>query len=231
MPYKFSWTPFEAQATAAVVADYFDSKGYKVRIEHVVDSEGEQAPYRPTVTASDGELVILIEAQGSPEYTAELSDLARWMSARRLYGELYIATEVAVETKFSTKNMSQMHREGVGLLLVEEDGTVRAATKASNPRLSLASVCLPDQKYGDCRHEVKEIMDDYNVGNRLAACRSIAELVEGQIRKLALKAAKKGWLDKDEATIESMDQSNRIHAPRGRRRVYNGSVRPLLMRT
>src|SRR5207249_2715347 len=123
MEREFSWTPIEAQPAAIAVAGHLESEGHRVRVEPVVSYEREEAPYRPTLDATLGELVVLVEAQGSPDYTAEL--------------------------------------------------------------------------------------------------------VEAEVRKLAIKAAKNGWLDRSEAAIDSMDTSNRIDVLASQR-AYTGGRERLL---
>ena len=62
--------------------------GYKVAIEK---SHSEEAPYRTSLVAKQGQLTKLIEAQGDLNFHRE-QNFAHWLAAERQYVELYIAT-------------------------------------------------------------------------------------------------------------------------------------------
>src|SRR5207302_2236642 len=108
----------------------------------------EGAPYRTTLLFTAGQLQVLIDCQDTPSYGTRLKELAVQVAANRLYAELYIATRA--EADLSGEMLQALSKDGVGLLLVADDGAV---TKHSGAR-NAALVVTPDPtlKLGDCRN-------------------------------------------------------------------------------
>ena len=125
---KFDLTPDEARKPAAAVIKFFKKKKMKIAVERPA---WPGAPYRTTIVAEKSGLKILIEAQGVLGYGRSLQDFASWLAANRYYSEFSIATtnEATVEVGVS----HQMKKDGVGLLIVHDDGSIEEHHRPRNP--------------------------------------------------------------------------------------------------
>jgi hypothetical protein len=215
---QFILTPEEAQPTALAVYRQLESTGFTIRVEESID---DAAPLRPTLVAEANELRLLIEAQGDPMYSESLRDLVKWAAINRVYGEVYIAT--SRDKSITMKDLDQMRREGIGLILVDDQGNVHTSEKARNPALMITPE--PRLNLGPYNSEIKELVTDFNNGNRKGALQHMCELVEQETGALIVKAARKKWLNKTEEDVSSLDWSSRIDVL-GSNKAYNsGRVR------
>ena len=212
---EFSLTPEEAQPTTLAVYRHLKSSGFTIEVEKSVDVG---APLRPTLIADAKELRLLVEAQGDPMYSDSLKELVRWTTVNRVYGEVYIAT--SSEKTITMKDADQMRRDGIGLFLVDSQGNVHISEKARNPAL----VVPLDRrlKLGVHEKDIQELVIDFNNGNRKGALQSMCELVEQETGAMAIKAAKKKWLNKTEEDISKLNWSNRIDILGSNNTYYSG---------
>ncbi len=203
---KFTVTPEEAQRAATAVAKYLAKHKMSVKIESAVRSD---APYRTTLLAAKSGLQVLVEAQGTPNYDRPLRELAVWLAANRIYAEFYLAT--MSDASLQAGVLGEMDRDGVGLFVVNEELAVSVSREAKNPAL----IVTPDPtlKFGDCRGEVLAAVKEFNEGDRKDGLRDICEIVERETERIAVSAARKGWLCTgiDGGRISQMNWENQIN--------------------
>src|SRR6266566_1112169 len=201
---RFSFTPEEAQGIAIAVAKYFKKAKGKPRTEAPA---WDGAPYRTTLLFTRGQLQVLIDCQDSPSYGTRLKELAVQVAANRLYAELYVATRA--EAVLSGEMLQALGKDGVGLLLVTDNGAVTKHSVARNAAL----VVTPDPtlKLGDCKHETQAALRKFNEVNRKDGLRDMCDLVERETKKLALRASRKGVVTASERAVEAMDWSTQIN--------------------
>lgn len=200
---KFIVTPEEAQAPALAVARQLRKRGMTAKVEI---EAWPGSPYRTTLVARQSGLCILVEAQGVLNYGKALKELATWLAANRHYAELYLATDS--EAVLQAGMLGEMKRDGVGLLVVDENGVVSESQKARNPAL----VVTPDPtlRFGDCKQEILDAVKKFNEVDRKDGLRDMCETVERETQELALRAVRKGLLTMDEAAIIAKDWSSQI---------------------
>lgn len=201
---KLALTPEDAQLTAIAVAKHFRKQKMKVRAEIPA---WDDAPYRTTLVASKSEFRLLVEAQGSLSYTGALREFARWNAARQHYSELYIA--IASDAALQAGLLGDMKSDGVGLLVVSDDGRVHTSQKARNAAL----VVKPDPtlRFGECKTEVTDSVKKFNDVDRKDGLRDMCEIVERETEALAIRAVRAGWVTMNEAAVEGMDWSTQIN--------------------
>src|ERR1700681_1994156 len=201
---QFLFTPEEAQTTASQVASWLKAQQFEIEVESAL---GPDAPYRTSLVASKGGFSWLIEAQGTANYNAQLQRLSSWLSARRLHCELYLAAPE--DSVLQGKLLKDLKRDGVGLLLVSDDGSIEIAIKSRNPAL----VVTPDPTLvlGGMRAEVTILVERFNQGDRKDALRDMYELVERETSRLLYRLARKGWINLSEPQIERMTWSDQIN--------------------
>lgn len=202
----FEFTPDEARWVAEAAARWATrEKNAKCEVER---TPWKDAPYRTTLATLDGDPKILIDAQGAFSYHRPLAALASWIHAHRRYAELYVA--VAEASEVQVRQLEEMKRDGVGLLLVYDDGAVHQAHPARNPAL----LVLPDPtlKYGDCRAEVEAAVQKFNHVDRKDGLRDMCELVERETEKVAVAAVRKGLLKMSVTDVHGMNWATKINA-------------------
>lgn len=199
----FIVTPEEAQSAALAVVRHLRKRGMTVKLEIPVWPD---APYRTTLVARKQGLFLLVEAQGVLNYGKAIRELARWLAANRHYSELYLAT--TSDAVIQAGMLGEMKGDGVGLLVVDENGVVSESQRARNPAL----VVTPDPtlRFGDCKPEVLAAVSKFNEVDRKDGLRDMCEVVERETEELALRAVRKGWLTMNEAVILSKDWSSQI---------------------
>lgn len=186
------------------MAEWLRRRKLKVLAETGYSSD---APSLTTLKAeAPSGLITLVEAQGSPRYTSTFRELVHWVATRRHYCVIYLATKQ--ESTLSGQLLSDLKRDGVGLLLVDENKQVDVSFDARNPAL----VVTPDPtlKLGKLKNAVNDLVTRFNEGDRKVSLREMCDLVEGLNRSVAVKAARKQWIKKNEKEIEAMDWSARI---------------------
>lgn len=202
---KFNFTPEEAQFTARAVNKYLLRRKMNVTVEIAAWAD---APLRTTLTAVKADLHVLVEAQSLLSYETSSKNLSVWLSAKRHYAEFYLAAPSEALTKAGM--LDDMKKDGVGLLVVDEAGTVSESIKARNAAL----VVNPDPtlKYGSCKLEVNAAIKKFNEVDRKDGLRDMCELVERETQTLAVLAARKHKLKIPERNItEGMDWSDQIN--------------------
>lgn len=215
-----SFTPVEARATALVVANWLQHEKFKVQLEAAL----ADAPYRTTLLAHSGALDYLVEAQGTPQFSSGIGELATWLSVQRSYAQFYIAIGATDDISITGRMLEQLKRHGCGLLLVKGED-VEVAFEASNPALIVTP--SPTLKFGHCKKDVGDAVARFNRGERRAGLRDMCELVERETNTLARKLARKGWVDKTEAIVEQIDFNGKINLLASAAR-YTGGRGPLV---
>jgi len=214
-----AFTPAEAQGIALRLADHFEAERYRVKLEKALQDD---APYRTTLLASLADLALLIEVQRTPSFTDDLQQLSIWLDQGRIYAQLYLAIEPVDDAPLSGRMIQQLRRQGIGLMLVDPDGSVDISFEAPNPAL----IVTPDPTLplGSSRSEMNQCVRRFNSGDRKAALRDLFEMVERENRSLGVRAAKKGWIDRSEAQVSAMDWSNTINVLSSVARVAPGKT-------
>ncbi len=200
---QFQFTPYECQGIATIIVRHFRKGRHVVRIEESID---EDAPLRTTLIAQKGELKIFVETMDKPSLPNALAELARWLFLRREYCELYVAAHS--DSEMMTGLLTEYRKNGIGLLVVDENERVHIHEKARNPNLVIGED--PNLKLGHYKKSVMEVIEMHNRGDSRDAVREICEIVEGLTWRVLTKAAKKGWVTLTIEQIERMDWSNRI---------------------
>src|SRR6266851_5399358 len=167
----FELTPEEAQRPAVAVIRHFRKRHIRITMER---RAWPDAPYRTTLLGVHSGLQLLIEAQGVLNYGATLKALATWLAARRHYAQFYIAT--MSDATLQAGVLEEMHRDGVGLLVVDDNSAVREAHRARNPALVVTPA--PTLKFGAYRVEVGAAVEKFNETDRKDGLRDMCELVE-----------------------------------------------------
>jgi hypothetical protein len=212
---KFQITPDEALKPAAAVIKYFKKKKMKIKVEQAA---WDGAPYRTTIIGEKAGLRILVEAQGVLSYGRSLQDLASWLAANRHYAEFLIATtgDAVIEVGVS----HQMKKDGVGLLIVDDDGSIQEHHRPRNPAL----VITPDPtlSLGPTKAEVLAAVKKFNDVDRKDGLRDMCEVVERLTEELGVTACRKAHLKIPEAPFRSKDWASQINEL-ARQEAYNPS--------
>ena len=106
--------------------------------------------------------------------------------------------------------LAEMKRDGVGWLVVADDGRVSESTPALNPVLVVTPD--PNLRYGDCHGAVTSALKNFNEVNRKDGLRDMCEIVEGETEDLALICVRRNLLRMDAMAIKNMDWSEQINA-------------------
>lgn len=200
---RFIVTPEEAHVPALAVAKHLRKRGMTVKAEI---EAWPDSPYRTTLVARKSGLTLLVEAQGVLSYGKAIKELATRLAANRYYAEIYLAT--MSEAVLQAGILGEMKRDGVGLLVVDENGDVSESQKARNSALVVNPE--PTLRFGDCKQEILDAVKKFNDVDRKDGLRDMCETVERETEELAVRAVRKGWLAMDEAAIKAKDWSSQI---------------------
>ena len=216
----FELTPEEAQSTARAVVDHFSAESHTVKIEAAVDKEVQ---FRPAVSATKHGMTTYVEAQSVPSYTPGVKELVHWMSVRRVNCEVLIA--VPVDASLSGRFLTFLKRDGVGLMLVDEQGGVATHHPARNPALMITPD--PTLKLGRLGAAVREAVRQFNEVDRKAALQTMCEIVEGETERLLKRLVRKAWIKKAEAQVTAMNWAAQIDVAAAKD-VYTQGRNPLV---
>lgn len=208
----YLYTPEEARPIANVVFKFMQSRQFTVSIEKALNDD---APCRTTLIAEKAGLNILFEAQNEVNCDEYLRTLVLWLNNNCHYAELFIVSHRG--TNFSGYFFRQLDQAGIGLMIVEDNGKLTIERQPRNPALIVSPA--PTLKFGKYKQYVMAFLAKFNQPNsflspdtpRKDALRDVCELVEGLTEDVAITAAKKGYLLRDEQTIQQMTWSNRIN--------------------
>lgn len=209
---KFIYTPEEALSIAQILFDFLKSQSFTVSIDQALNDE---APCSTTLIAKKAELSILVEAQNQANCDQYLKDLALWLNNHRFYAELFIATHR--DASFSGSFFKQLDQTGIGLILVEDSGSVKIERQPRNPALVVCPE--PTLKFGPFESKVKECIAKFNLPHsfltsgspRFDAARDMCEIVEGLTEELAITGVRKKILKLKEKNIEDQDWYGQIN--------------------
>jgi len=216
---KFEITPEDAQPAALAVLEYYRGLGLKVSVEKAID---DAAPYRTTLLVASRGPQILVEAQGSLNYGRSLRELMAWIESRRSYAVLSIAVLAAADLRAGV--LHELKRDGMGLLIVGEDGNVQEHYRPRNPAL----VVTPDPtlRFGAESGRVGAALKKFNEVDRKDGLRDMCEIVEDLTEKLGVACCRKGWMKFPEADFRAKNffsQINELSRPE----VYNAGRNPI----
>lgn len=204
---KFDLTPEEAWAVAEAAATYYADSGHTISIE---ETPWEDAPYVTTLVARRRVTTaptILIEAQSELDYTGSVRELMIYIQSESCHAEFYIA--VGEDAVLHARTLSQLAREGVGLLLVDGDGRVNVHRHARNPALTVNPD--PALRFGRRSQSIRDIFEKFNNGNRQDALRDMCELVEELTAQVGFTAIGRGVLTIREQDFEGKNWNDRIN--------------------
>jgi len=220
---RFDVTPEEAQPPARAMIRFFAKQKMKVVVERPAWPD---APYRTTLVAVRAGRHVLVEAQGVLTYGRSLKDLVAWLSGKRQYAELYIAT--SDEAVLQAGVLGEMKNDGVGLFVVDDEGTVSEHQRARNPAL----VVTPDPtlKLGACKSEVLAAVKKFNDVDRKDGLRDMCEMVERLTEEVGVAACKKAWLKIPGAQFCEKDWAGQINEL-SRKEAFNSPHAPLFAAT
>jgi hypothetical protein len=210
----FTLTPDEAQATAQAVHAFLRRHKYSVEVEVAV---ADGVP-RPTLVGEINDLQVFVEAQKAPNISPTVAEVVNWANLNRVYGETYIAT--GEDEAVSGRLLKDLRRLGVGLMIVDPDGEVDVSLSARNPAL----IVTPDPTLalGRVKVEVTGCVETFNDGERKPALGQMCEIVERETDSLCRRLARKGYIDKNEATVKTMDWSDQINISASNARYIGG---------
>lgn len=218
---RFEFTPDEAQPAAIAIVKYFRKRHHvQMQVEKKV---WDEAPCRTTLCGVQSGLQIIIETQGTLNYGGTLKALATWLAARRHYAQFYIA--IPSDATLQANALEDMRKDGVGLLLVADDGTVQETQRARNPALVVTPE--PALRLGPCKREVEAALKKFNETDRRDGLRDMCDVVERLTREVGVAASRKGWLKTPEAQFTAKDWSGQINEL-ARPEVYHGGRTPLV---
>jgi len=200
---RFSLTPEEAWPIAEAIARHFRKHGASIQVERAAWPD---VPYRTTLAMVQRGKTILVEAQGTLSYGPSLQDLSKWLSQHRKYAEFFVA--IAAEGSIPVGVFGELQRDGVGLLIVDDDRMVRTDRPARNPALVVTPE--PTLAYGDCKKDVLAAVNKFNNVDRKDGLRDMCEVVERETDRLLRHAAKKAIVTLPTASIDQKDWSEQI---------------------
>ena len=151
-------------------------------------------------------LPILVEAQGRLDYHNSLKGFVQWFFGKRHYGEMFIAT--SDQSSLPAQDLKELKNDGVGLLLVSENGQVVVHQQPRNPAL----IVNPDPtlKYGNRKSEIMDAMTKFNEVDRKDGLRDLCEILESEVYRLMECAMKKGYLNLPPTVLEQKDLNGQI---------------------
>lgn len=216
---KFDLTPEDAQPAALLARAHYESGGFRVAVEKPCDAS---SPYRTTLLASARGLHVLVEAQGTLTYGRALKELMAWLESQRSYAVLFIA--VLETASLSAGVLRELKRDGVGLLIVGEGGSVSESLRPRNPAL----VVTPDPmlRFGTEERRVKSALQKFNEVNRKDGLRDVCEVVEDLTERVGVACCRKTWLKIPEANFRVKDFASQINEL-ARTEAYNTGRRPI----
>ena len=205
-------TPEEAQPIANAVKKFLISHKYNVKVEKAINNSVE---YRTTLLAQRNHYSILIEAQHRPDIEESIRNLALDIFRESLCAELFIATNR--DANFSGKFLKELDKSGIGMIIVEENGTINIDRKPKNPALIVTPE--PGLKYGKYATQVSSCLKKFNTPNSLFcvdnfrkdALRDLCEIVENMTEELSILLTNKGYITCDEDAIRNLSWSSQIN--------------------
>jgi len=215
---SFLFTPEEAQSVARRVILALEAQGYQCVVEQSV---GTDAPFVPTLTAKKSRSPQrCIETQADTHYTGSMKALRNWMWSERFYGTLSICTSDT--STIAARTLHELKRDGVGLSIVAPDGTVSETIAPLVPALQVH--LDPNLPLGRRKAKVKQLVVQFNSGDRKGALRDLFELTEGETRKLAEEASRKGRLILTTTQVAGADWSSHINSLASTNQCVNQTV-------
>jgi len=225
----YIYTPEEAQPIADAVRKFLLGKKYDVQVEKAITTDVQ---YRTTLLVTKDHYSILVDAQHKPEVDISIKDLVVWLFSNAQCAELFIATDRSAS--FSGKFLRALDNTGIGLMIVEEDGSVRIDRNPKNP--ALIAKPEPGLKFGNYSKQVELCLRKFNSPSSLLsednqrkdALRDLCEIVEGQTEKLSVLLSNKGYLIRDEGTIKKLSWNDQINLLASRNQ-YTSNFTPVII--
>jgi hypothetical protein len=166
-----------------------------------------------------GKLSILIEAQQRLEISKSIREFALWLKGSNYCAEMFISTNR--RAVFSGHFLKEIEDLGVGLLIIEDDGTIKIDRESCNP----AFIVRPDPSlcFGRFKPVIDTCLKKFNqpssyftdTNPRKDALRDLCEHVEGLTERLSIQLYRKNIISKNIAEIQGMDWYTQINLLRG----------------
>lgn len=225
---EYICTAEEAWPIADAVKKFLQLEKYNVQIEKVITTD---VPYRTTLLATRNHYSILVDAQHKPDVDIAVKDLVVWLLSNTRCAELFIATDRAAV--FSGKFFRALDNTGIGLMIVEDDGTVIIDRNPKNPALVVNPE--PGLKFGKYAKAVGTCLKKFNSPSSLLsgdnyrkdALRDLCEIVEGQTEELAVRLSNKGHLILDEEEIRKRKWNDQINLMASKD-AYKPNIKPFI---
>ncbi len=200
---QFEDTPLELRGLAGKVAREFERTSFRMFAERALS---DHAPFRTTLMGQKGKERILFEVQTQLRFGTALRDLVVWLRQELEYASLYLAT--SSEAGIPGSLLRELKRHGVGLLLVDEDGTIQ--TVQQGQIFALLVPLTPTAPLSQLKKTICKLCERFNDGDRKDALRDLFELVERETDRLAVKAGQKGWVRPSVKVLAKADWSTKI---------------------
>ena len=201
---QFEDTLLELHGLARNIAREFERRSFRVLAERAL---GEHAPLRTTLLGKKGEERVLVEVQSRLVFGSAIRDLALWLNRNREYASLYLAT--SSEAVIPGRLLRELKRHGVGLLLVDEDGTIQTIQRGQI--FALLVPLTPAAPLSQLKKIICRLCERFNDGDRKDALRDLFELVERETDRLAVKAERKGWVSTRVDVLAKANWSTKIN--------------------
>ena len=167
---KFQDTPRELQHLARQAAEELTRLRFRVFVERAFNNN---APLRTTLLGQKGKESVLIEVQRKPYFGSALRDLAIWLNGGREFARLFLA--ISAESDIAGTVLRELKRYGVGLMMLDADGTVQNVQSAQTYALLVPP--NPQVSLGSLTSKVCALCAQFNACDRKAALRDVFELV------------------------------------------------------
>lgn len=200
----FEDTLLELRGLALNVACEFERTSFRMSAERALN---DHAPLRTTLIGQKGSERVLVEVQSRLVFGSAIRDLALWLNQNLEYASLYLAT--SSEAEISGRLLRELKRFGVGLLLVDEDGTIQTVQRGQI--FALLVPPKPAVPLGHLKRAICMLCERFNDGDRKGALRDLFEFVERETDRLAIKASRKGWVVRSEQDLSRADWSSKIN--------------------
>lgn len=216
---SFIFTSEDAQPTATRIITCLRRAGYRIEIEKALD---ENAPYRTTlIVRKNRHAIYLIDVHPELRYTQSIRELNLFLAKERKNCELYIALDS--NTKLAATMLTQLKKDGIGVLIIDENNKLDFHQKAKN--FSLVVKPDPNLTFGSFSGQVWAAVQKFNDVDRKDGLRDLCEVFESAIEGLGLKLCKeKKFKTLTEEEFKRKDLIERIDVLSADNAYQSGSV-------
>ena len=147
--------------------------------------------FRPTIIGQKRGNTIVMEIAYKPTFQDYFEDFVKDCIRKREDVKIYMVFPQAVEDNeisYPHSFLAKVKEYGIGIIIVENKKvTIYKDAVKCHMRITRSELGT----FTKHRHNIYTIVDKFNEGKFIDAIRDITELVEGEVRKLSLKAARK----------------------------------------